>query len=95
MSRKASVPDLGKPQTLDRLPPLCWKEPSGYVNLIQADYWGNYWLTSKPMGRAIFRAADPRRGWFVSRGGERGVLFAGEHIRYFATPEAALAALEG
>jgi hypothetical protein len=67
--------------------------------LPKPDQYGNYWLGGKGKGPAILKgrqvggAADC---WFACSGAEDGcsILFAGPDIRYFQTPEAALAALK-
>jgi hypothetical protein len=70
------------------------------LTLPKPDAYGNYWLGEKPtFAPAIIRAGHPdngaprdAKGWFATT--EDGPLFDGTRIRYFATPEMALAALK-
>jgi hypothetical protein len=70
-----------------------------------ADAYGNHWLGTRPAGApAVLKAgntpalrrlgapADTER-WFVTLPGDRAVLTEGGRVRYFDTPEQALAAL--
>jgi hypothetical protein len=65
------------------------------------DQFSNFWLEEKPLGPVIFHGSssydlgydclrDPQR-WFLSFGGDRGVLFdEKKKIRYFTAPQEAL-----
>jgi hypothetical protein len=61
----------------------------------------DYWLGEIPEGPAIFKAGivetlegpKPDR-WFCSFGGDRGIMWdKNKQLRYFASPEEALAAM--
>lgn len=72
------------------------KEVKPSYKLPDEDAWGNYWLsrgTNRVHGPVILHGGKGM--WFVSRGGDQGVLFDGPVIQYFDSPEKALEALNG
>ena len=62
------------------------------ARLPKPDSFGNYWLGAKPHGPAILHSALHNQ-FMASAGTPQGLLLVPTGVRYFATPEGALAAL--
>lgn len=67
-----------------------------FKDLPEPDEFGNYWLGARGHGPAILHSKlDGQRRWFVSTDNGDGLIRtdSGHGIRYFTSPEDALAAL--